>query len=182
MLTSGGLADIKTTLHAKHPALELPSAFPDIPARASSPVELVVWDAPYDALLAPHDQSVLFLVRALGDDHAGRATLHQVRLFAERGYRVTVVATHYDDPAGLALRPFILQYTHDVHVLSDFLRATEFPRFIKHLVDSRGIRRVVLGGSALAYDLVPALGAKLPHVTFADVRSQRSCAQTASWC
>ena len=77
MLTSGGLADIKTTLHAKHPALELPSAFPDIPARASSPVELVVWDAPYDALLAPHDQSVLFLVRALGDDHAGRATLHQ---------------------------------------------------------------------------------------------------------
>ena len=95
--------------------------------------------------------------------------LHMIQLFAERGYRVTVVCTLYRNPAGIELRPQVLQYTHDVHILPSFLRAPDIPRYLKYLVETRGIEEVVFSNSQLIYEMLPALTEQMPHVKFIDV-------------
>lgn len=97
--------------------------------------------------------------------------LHMIQLFAERGYRVTVVCTLYRNPAGIELRPQVLQYTHDVHILPSFLRAPDIPRYLKYLVETRGIEEVVFSNSQLIYEMLPALTEQMPHVKFIDVSS-----------
>lgn len=96
-----------------------------------------------------------------------------IQLFAERGYRVTVVCTLYRNPAGIELRPQVLQYTHDVHILPSFLRAPDIPRYLKYLVETRGIEEVVFSNSQLIYEMLPALTEQMPHVKFIDVSSLR---------
>lgn len=93
-----------------------------------------------------------------------------VQTYAEAGYRVTVVCTLFNTPAGIELRPEVLKWTHDVHILPSFLRAKDFPRYLKHLITSRGIQQVVLSNSQLIYEMLPALVEQLPDVQFIDVR------------
>jgi len=93
-----------------------------------------------------------------------------IQLYALAGYRVTVVCTLSKVPEGIELRPFALQYTHDIHILPTFLRMHDFPRYIKYLVDSRGIRQVILSNSQLAYEMLPALAEQMPDVEWIDVR------------
>lgn len=87
------------------------------------------------------------------------------------------MCTLFKNPEGMALRPYALMWTHDVHVLPQFLRANDMPRFIKHLILSRGIDEVVLSNSQLMYELLPALTEQLPNVRFIDV-SNRSTADS----
>lgn len=92
-----------------------------------------------------------------------------IQLYALAGYRVTVVCTLNRVPEGLELRPYVLQFTHDVHVLPAFLRPNDFARYLKHLVESRGIHQVVLSNSQLVYEMLPALVVQLPDVEWIDV-------------
>jgi len=94
-----------------------------------------------------------------------------IQLYALAGYRVTVVCTLSKFPEGVELRPFALQYTHDIHVLPSFLRPHDFPRYLKHLVESRGVRQVIMSNSQLAYEMLPALAEHMPDVEWIDVRS-----------
>lgn len=61
-------------------------------------------------------------------------------------------------------------WTHDLHILPAFLRARDMPRYLKHLIESRGIEEVIMSNSQLMYELLPALSEQLPHVRFIDVR------------
>lgn len=91
-----------------------------------------------------------------------------VRTFAEAGYRVTMVLTRFKHPEGLALRPRVAQYTHDIHVLPAFLRMHDFPRYIKYLIDSRGIDTVFMSNSQLIYEILPSLFELTPHTKWID--------------
>lgn len=92
-----------------------------------------------------------------------------IQIYAEQGYRVTVVCTLYKPPDGVELVPQVLEWTHDVHVLPSFLRAKDFPRYLVHLVRSRGVEKVIMSNSQLGYEMLPALTEQLPEVQFIDV-------------
>lgn len=101
-----------------------------------------------------------------------------IQLYAAAGYRVTVACTLNQHPESVELRPYVLQYTHDVHILPSFLHVHDFPRYIKHLVRSRGIRQALVSHSQLLYELLPALVEQLPDVEWIDVRDRPSVAES----
>lgn len=92
-----------------------------------------------------------------------------IQKYAEAGYRVSLILTLSRVPDGIELLPQVLQYTHDVHLLPSFLRAHDFPRYFKHIVESRGAHQVILSNSQLTYELLPALTEQMPDVEFIDV-------------
>jgi len=95
--------------------------------------------------------------------------LHMIQLYAEAGYRVSLILTLSKVPDGIELLPQVLQYTHDVHLIPSFLRAHDFPRYFKHIVESRGAKQVILSNSQLTYEMLPALTEQMPDVEFIDV-------------
>ncbi|GAA5886968.1 hypothetical protein JCM6882_009401 [Rhodosporidiobolus microsporus] len=163
-----GFSSLKARIQEKHGALIKPDRFPDISARPAVQLEAIRWDAPFDTHLARFKKSIMFVIPWLYVGGADVGALHQIQLFAEQGYRVTVVCTLYRNPQGLELRPQVLQYTHDVHVLPSFLRAADIPRYFKYLVDTRGIEEIVMSNSQLIYEMLPALTEQMPHVKFID--------------
>ncbi|GAA5869501.1 hypothetical protein JCM16303_000492 [Sporobolomyces ruberrimus] len=163
-----GFSTLKARIHDKHAELVKPGRFPDISARTSQQLERINWASPFETHLARFKKSIMFVVPWLYVGGADVGALHMIQLFAEKGYRVTVVCTLYRNPAGIELRPQVLQYTHDVHILPSFLRAPDIPRYLKYLVDSRGIEEVVFSNSQLVYEMLPALTEQMPHVKFID--------------
>ncbi|GAA5858132.1 hypothetical protein JCM8547_005665 [Rhodosporidiobolus lusitaniae] len=163
-----GFSSLKARIQEKHAALIKPDRFPDISARPARQLETISWAPPFETHLARFKKSIMFVVPWLYVGGADVGALHQIQLFAEQGYRVTVVCTLYRNPAGLELRPQVLQFTHDVHVLPSFLRPVDIPRYFKYLVDTRGIEEVVLSNSQLIYEMLPALTEQMPHVKFID--------------
>lgn len=166
----GGITELKKKVHAKRPRFVRPSDFPLRAPIRSKPLELISWAEPHQSNLAHHDKTIMFVLPWLYVGGADIGALHMIQLYAEMGYRVTVLCTLYKPPEGIELRPYVLQWTHDVHIMPSFLRAHDFPRYIKHLINSRGIGEVIISNSQLVYEMLPALAEQLPHVKFIDVR------------
>ncbi|SGY50981.1 BQ5605_C001g00946 [Microbotryum silenes-dioicae] len=160
---------MRETVQKKHRFLDDASNFPHRVPKHSSALERIVWDQPFESNLATSDKSIMFVIPWLYLGGADVGAVRMIRLYAEKGYRVTVVCTLFDPPAGIELRPEALQWTHDVHVLPSFLRARDFPRYFKYLVESRGINQIVLSNSQLTYEMMPALVEQMPDVEFIDV-------------
>ncbi|GAA5890091.1 hypothetical protein JCM5296_004767 [Sporobolomyces johnsonii] len=163
-----GFSSLKARIHEKHAPLVTPGVFPDISPRPARQLEQIRWDAPFETHLARFEKTIMFVVPWLYVGGADVGAMHQIQLYAEKGYRVTVVCTLYRNPQGIELRPQVLQFTHDVHVLPSFLRAADIPRYIKYLIDTRGIEEVVFSNSQLIYEMLPALTEQMPHVKFID--------------
>lgn len=100
--------------------------------------------------------------------------LDVLRHFASEGYRVTMVLTRLKYPEGLALRAQVAKYTNDIHTLPAFLRMPDFPRYIKALIDSRGIQAVLMSNSQLIYHILPALAEQTPGTQWIDYVSNVS--------
>lgn len=163
-----GFEKLKTKVLAKHSALATPGRFPTMAPKRSIQLEPVSWLPPYDSTIQRNGKAIMFVLPWLYIGGADIGALHMIQLYAEAGYRVTVVCTLHKKPAGIELRPFVLQYTHDVHILPSFLRANDFPRYIKHLLVSRNIDQVITSNSQYLYELLPALSDELPHIQFID--------------
>ncbi|POY75525.1 hypothetical protein BMF94_1428 [Rhodotorula taiwanensis] len=163
-----GFAPLKARIDEKHRGLSQTGSFPDIPPRPSRQLDAITWEAPYENHLTHFEKSIMFIIPWLFVGGADIGALHQIQLYAEQGYRVTVVCTLHRPPDGLELRPRVLQFTHDIHVLPSFLSSTDLPRYIKYLLDSRGIGEVILCNSQLVYEMLPALVERVPHVKFID--------------
>ncbi|GAA6059301.1 hypothetical protein JCM10212_005881 [Sporobolomyces blumeae] len=163
-----GFDSLKAHVQARHAALAKPGAFPRRKPKQNVQLEPVAWDMPYESGLARTDKAIVFIVPWMFVGGADIGALHMIQLYAEAGYRVTLVMTLSHPPDGIELVPQVLQYTHDVHLLPSFLRAHDFPRYLKHLVESRGARQVVLSNSQLVYEMLPALTEQMPEVEFID--------------
>lgn len=96
------------------------------------------------------------------------AFVEVLRTFAEHGYRVTMVFTRHKYPDGVALRPSVMKYTHDIHFLPSFLRMHDFPGYIRYLALSRGIDTIIASNCQMFYQILPSLSEMLPHVKFVD--------------
>ncbi|KAK4699169.1 hypothetical protein P7C70_g7096, partial [Phenoliferia sp. Uapishka_3] len=163
-----GSSSLPSKIQSKRPKFTHPSTFPSKSPIRSLPLEPITWEAPYSSHLALHQKTIMFILPWLYVGGADIGALHMIQLYAEMGYRVTVVCTLFKFPDGVELRPWVLQWTSDVHVLPSFLRANDFPRYLKHLLVSRGVEEVVISNSQLAYELLPALVEQVPKVKFVD--------------
>ncbi|KAM0748611.1 UDP-Glycosyltransferase/glycogen phosphorylase [Meredithblackwellia eburnea MCA 4105] len=163
-----GFDALKKKVHGKRSSFRSSTDFPTKRPRQSRTLEPITWQAPFDTNLAHHEKSIMFVIPWLYVGGADIGALHMIQLYAEMGYRVTVLCTLYKFPQGVELRPWVLQYTHDVHIMPSFLRAHDFPRYIKYLVDSRGIDNIIMSNSQLMYEMLPAFAEQLPHVKVID--------------
>ncbi|KAG0664992.1 hypothetical protein C6P46_000618 [Rhodotorula mucilaginosa] len=161
-----GFETLKAHVQRRHPSLK--TDFPSKVPLKSAPLEPVRWDAPFSQALAHTDRQMMFIVPWLYFGGADIGLLHMVELYAQAGYRVTVVCTLSKVPDGLQLRPWVLQYTHDVHVLPSTVRARDMPRYLVHLIRSRGVQEVIFSNSQLIYEMLPALVEQVPHVKWID--------------
>ncbi|GAA6031660.1 hypothetical protein JCM8097_001920 [Rhodosporidiobolus ruineniae] len=163
-----GFEALRAHIQKKHPGLDHAGMFPSKRPKQNVQLEPVEWEPPFETALASTDKQIMFVIPWLYMGGADIGALHMIQLYALAGYRVTVLCTLFKVPEGIELRPYVLQYTHDVHILPSFLRAHDFPRYFKHLVTSRGIKQVVLSNSQLTYEMLPALVEQMPDVEFMD--------------
>ncbi len=61
------------------------------------------------------------------------------------------------------------RFTPDIFVLPNFLHASDYPRFLAYLIQSRQIDTVVITGSTIGYQFLPYLRAVSPGVAFVDM-------------
>ncbi|GAA6000357.1 hypothetical protein JCM10207_007977 [Rhodosporidiobolus poonsookiae] len=163
-----GFEALKAHIQRKHPGLDAPDVFPHKVPKRNVQLEPVTWQEPFEHALARTDKQIMFVVPWLYMGGADIGAMHMIQLYALAGYRVTVVCTLHKVPDGVELRPHVLQYTHDLHILPSFLRAHDFPRYIKHLLRSRGIKQVIMSNSQLFYEMLPALAEQMPDVEVID--------------
>jgi glycosyltransferase involved in cell wall biosynthesis len=137
---------------------------------ASNTLEAFTWQHPFTNAIADTSSqgSILVIVPWLYMGGADIGALRQIETLTKQGFRVTVVCTLYKAPEGLDLRPDMMQWTHDIHVLPSFLRAAEFPRYIVYLAKTRQAKTVFMSNSMLAYEMLPALREQLPDAVFVD--------------
>ena len=101
------------------------------------------------------------------------------------------VLTRLKYPEGLALQSRVAQYTSDIHsqsavsampivvvahaligrsALPAFLRMSDHPRYLKYLIDTRGIQTVLFSNTQYVYEILPAMVEQTPGVAWIDVR------------
>lgn len=115
------------------------------------------------------NNGVLLLIPWTAIGGADEANLKLVETFSNRGFRVSVICTllkvHGDSQAS---RDQYLQYTHDIFFLPSFLRLADNPRFISYIIESRGIDRILICNSLLAYEILPWLKMKHENLVVVD--------------
>lgn len=133
----------------------------------------MTWKPPFDNPLPhPTGKSIMIIQGWLLVGGSEGGMLEILRHFAERGYRVTMVLTRFKYPEGMALFSQVSQYTNDIHTMPAFLRMSDFPRYIKYLIDSRGVESVLMSNSQLIYEILPALVEETPGVSWIDYVSE----------
>lgn len=110
-------------------------------------------------------RGVLLVTGSLGLGGVDRFALDVVRHLVKQGVGVSVVATDAGDHPWQAL---FERETDDVFVLSRFLRARDYPRFLRAMAESRGVDAVFVNASLAGYAFLPYLRSHLPGKTFVD--------------
>ncbi|KAM0753612.1 UDP-Glycosyltransferase/glycogen phosphorylase [Meredithblackwellia eburnea MCA 4105] len=167
-LSADNHQSMRERIFTRHPLLVHPTKFPFMPPKTSIELEPFTWTPAFDQMLAIHEKTIMIVLPMMAFGGADRAALNIVRMYSEQGYRVTVLCTLNQQPQGILLRPYFLQYTHDIHMIPGFLRTDDMPRYIKHLIQSRGIENVLLLSSQLFYEMLPAITQLLPYLKVID--------------
>lgn len=108
---------------------------------------------------------VLLVTGSLGLGGVDRFALDVVRHLVRRGVGVTVAATDAGDHPWQAL---FEKETDDVFVLPRFLRARDYPRFLRTIAESRGVDAVFINASLAGYAFLSYLRSHLPGRAFVD--------------
>ena len=152
---------------------QLKQRYPELHARGLSPVQCAArgaWDAvpndvPCANLLEKSAPRVLLLLPWMTLGGADRFNIDLLEQLTQRGCEVSIATTLSGE--NLWEHEF-LRFTPDVFVLERFLRDTDYPRFLRYLIESRGIDTVFITHSQLGYMLLPYLRAWCPGVSFVD--------------
>lgn len=114
----------------------------------------------------PLRHRVMFILPWMVTGGADRVNLDLIEGLVAKGHDVTICATLADD------HPWehqFSQFTPDIFVLPNILRASDYPRFLAYLIQSRGIDSVVITGSTIGYQLLPYIKAVAPQVAIVDM-------------
>ena len=108
----------------------------------------------------------MFIVPWMVEGGADRVNLDLIEGLISKGHDITICATLHADHQW---EHEFTRFTPDVFVLPNILRASDYPRFLAYLIQSRQIDTVVITGSTIGYQLLPYLRAVAPSVAFVDM-------------
>lgn len=122
-----------------------------------------IWSTVQDEVT--NEKSVLFLVHSMPMGGACKFLLDIVTQLHKSGYVVSIAVLGFRDNPWYTE---FLKVTHDVFLLTNLVRPSDFPRLIQYLARSRRHRYIVASHTMLAYQLLPYLRELLPQCAFLD--------------
>jgi glycosyltransferase involved in cell wall biosynthesis/GT2 family glycosyltransferase len=167
IMRSGEINDeFEAAMRRKYSGLK--KNFPDPQRRAPQPYETipVEWVANNRLRPNPSGRRIMFIVPWMVIGGADRVNLDLIEGLVARGHEVTVCATL---SAEHRWEHKFAELTPDIFVLPNFLRQSDYPRFLAYLIDSRHIDTVVVTGSTMGYQLLPYLRTCAPDTAFVDL-------------
>ena len=167
IMRSGNVnTEFEALIHRKYD--ELSGHFPEPCRRHYLPYEEVKTDwAVHNPLQAnPRGRRIMFLIPWMTTGGADRVNLDLIEGLADKGHEITICATlsaqhHWEHQFS--------RFTPDIFVLPNILHASDYPRFLAYLIQSRKIDTVIITGSTIGYHLLPYLRALSPGVAFVDM-------------
>ena len=139
--------------------------FPHVEPRHHSANAWVPFELPSAPPLAKNGPRLLLVAPFMTIGGADKFNLDLLDQLTDRGWEVTVATTLSGDHGW---QPHFARRTPDVFPLAHFLHPVDHPRFLHHLVRSRGIDVVLVANSELGYRLLPYLRSVAPEVTLMD--------------
>lgn len=142
--------------------------FPEPSRRHLLPYETIEINALVNNPLAgnPSGRRILFAIPWMVTGGADRVNLDLIEGLTNQGHDITVCATLATDHSW---EHQFSKFTPDIFVLPNILHASDYPRFLAYLIQSRQIDTVVITGSTIVYQLIPYLRAVSPGVAFVDM-------------
>jgi glycosyltransferase involved in cell wall biosynthesis len=158
--------EFERMMHRKYEGLS--KHFPKPVRRHPEPYETILTNSAVSNSLAanPSGRRIMFIIPWMTTGGADRVNLDLIEGLTAKGYDITICATlsadhHWEHQFS--------RFTPDIFVLPNILRASDYPRFLAYLIQSRKIDTVVIMGSTIGYHLLPYLRAISPGVAFVDL-------------
>lgn len=166
MRADGVNAKFEQLMRQKYAGLE--KHFPSPQRTEYKPFDVLAPQADVNNALRakPHGHRFLFVVPWMVTGGADRVNLDLIEGLTAQGHDVSVCATLAADHRW---EHEFTRLTPDVFVLPNFLAANDYLRFLNYLIQSRQIDTVVITGSTLGYQLLPAMRTAAPQVSFIDM-------------
>jgi glycosyltransferase involved in cell wall biosynthesis len=167
IMRSGNVNDeFEKLMHRKYDGLD--KHFPEPSRRHPQPYEAIETTSLVTNPLAanPLGRRIMVIVPWMVTGGADRVNLDLVEGLTSKGHDITVCATLATDHRW---KHQFNSFTPDIFVLPNFLRASDYPRFLAYLIQSRQIDTVIITGSTIGYQLLPYLRAVSPGVAFVDM-------------
>ncbi len=139
--------------------------FPTPQAAPLAPYEAVSDTLPWENRLHKEKPRLLLIVPWLAMGGADKFNLDLLGQLVRRGWEVTIATTLS------GMHPWLAQFarcTPDIFILHHFLRPADYPRFLRYLVQSRGMDAVLVSHSEFGYQLLPYLRAHFPTLPLLD--------------
>jgi len=152
-------------MHRKYEGLE--KHFPEPVRRHPEPYETIETNFTVSNFLAanPSGRRIMFIIPWMTTGGADRVNLDLVEGLTGKGHDVTICATLSADHVW---EHQFGRFTPDIFILPNILHASDYPRFLAYLIQSRQIDTVVIG-STIGYHLLPYLRAVSSGVAFVDM-------------
>ncbi|MCB9885302.1 MAG: glycosyltransferase [Planctomycetes bacterium] len=140
-------------------------AFPKIAPRYPGQYDDVPNELPFANPLAKERPRLLLIVPWMTMGGSDKFALDLVRQLGARGWEVTIATTREGDNNWLHE---FARCTPDVFVVPNYVPATDCPRFLRYLIESRRPDAVLMSHSLLGYQLLPYLRSHHPEMAFLD--------------
>jgi len=167
IMRSGNINDkFEKLMHRKYDGLD--KHFPEPSRHHPLPYETIETNSLVTNLLVanPLRRRVMFIVPWMVTGGADRVNLDLVEGLTSKGHDITICATLLADHRW---EHQFSRFTPDIFVLPKILCASDYPRFLAYLIQSRQIDTVVITGSTIGYQFLPYLRAVSPGVAFVDM-------------
>ena len=159
------VAACRAMLHERYPRL-VAGAFPK-PMRDPAAAIPAADDLPFANPLAPHPRRILLVTAELDPRSNGALLLGAAEVLSKQGWQLTIaVATESE---GGACEKAFAPLSADIHVMDHFLPASEQPRFLRHLIESRGTSVVLFESIEYGRALSRWLRARCPAPLYVEL-------------
>ena len=109
---------------------------------------------------------IMFIIPWMVTGGADRVNLDLIEGLTFKGNDITICATLLADHQW---EYQFSRFTPDIFILPNILHASDYPRFLTYLIQSRQIDTVVISGSTIGYQILPYLRAVSTGVAFVDL-------------
>ncbi|MCX5855301.1 MAG: glycosyltransferase [Deltaproteobacteria bacterium] len=158
--------EFERRMHRKYEGLD--KHFPEPVRRHPAPYETIETNSAVSNSLSanPSGRRIMFILPWMTTGGADRVNLDLIEGLTAKGHDITICATL---PADHHWEHQFSRFTPDIFILPNILHASDYPRFLAYLIQSRKIDTVVITGSTIGYYFLPYLRAVSPGVAFVDM-------------